>query len=378
MDSLPNGSANTIIGPPNMIKQLKITNFTRFPEAEFRFGGELNLFIGENGTGKSQVLKLAYSLASVLTENEMELAAPTQENLKKSIALKLRQVFRPDTLGRLVRQKPNGARASVSCDFAENSPDLEFSFSKRSQSEVAVSTLPDTWLEKLPVFFPTRELMSIYPNFVSIYETTEGLEIESTWRDTCLLLGALERSGSKEQAARELLQPLEAAMGGSIELERGGRFYLELPNERMEMHLVAEGLRKLAMVARLIATGSLLDKGYLFWDEPEANLNPKIVKQVANTIVNLARNGIQVFVATHSLFLMREIHILLKQSDSALDARFFGFHLKDGGVDVKSGKSMDDVGDVTSLIEDLSQSERYIDLEMGVASQQPVKDEGKE
>lgn len=375
---MPNASTNTIIGPPNMIKQLKITNFTRFPEAEFRFGGELNLFIGENGTGKSQVLKLAYSLASVLTENEMELAAPTQENLKKSIALKLRQVFRPDTLGRLVRQKPNGARASVSCDFAENSPDLEFSFSKRSQSEVAVSTLPDTWLEKLPVFFPTRELMSIYPNFVSIYETTEGLEIESTWRDTCLLLGALERSGSKEQAARELLQPLEAAMGGSIELERGGRFYLELPNERMEMHLVAEGLRKLAMVARLIATGSLLDKGYLFWDEPEANLNPKIVKQVANTIVNLARNGIQVFVATHSLFLMREIHILLKQSDSALDARFFGFHLKDGGVDVKSGKSMDDVGDVTSLIEDLSQSERYIDLEMGVAPQQPAKDEEQE
>lgn len=357
-----------------MIKQLKISNFTRFPEAEFCFGGELNLFIGENGTGKSQILKLAYSLASVLTENEMELAAPTQEYLKKSIALKLRQVFRPDTLGRLVRHKPNGAGASVSCDFGENSPDLEFSFSQRSQSGVVVSSLPEKWLEKLPVFFPTRELMSIYPNFVSIYETTEGLEIESTWRDTCLLLGALERSGSKEQAARELLQPLEAAMGGSIELERGDRFYLKLPNERMEMHLVAEGLRKLAMVARLIATGSLLNRGYLFWDEPEANLNPKIVRQVANTIVNLARNGIQVFVATHSLFLMREIHILLKQSDSALDARFFGFHLEDRGVNVKSGKSMDDVGDVTSLLEDLSQSERYIDLEMGVASQQPVKD----
>ena len=136
-----------------MIKQLEISNFTRFPEAKFFFGGGLNLFIGENGTGKSQVLKLAYSLASVLAENEMRLAAPTQGYLKKSIALKLRQVFRPDTLGRLVRHKPNGARAGVSCDFAENSSGLEFSFSKRSQSEVAVSTLPDTWLEKLPVFF---------------------------------------------------------------------------------------------------------------------------------------------------------------------------------------------------------------------------------
>ncbi len=39
----------------------------------------------------------------------------------------------------------------------------------------------------------------------------------------------------------------------------------------MEMHLVAEGLRKLAMIARLIANGSLVDKVSLFWDEPEAN-----------------------------------------------------------------------------------------------------------
>lgn len=41
----------------------------------------------------------------------------------------------------------------------------------------------------------------------------------------------------------------------------------------MEMPLVAEGLRKVAMLARLIATGTLLEQGYLFWDEPETNLN---------------------------------------------------------------------------------------------------------
>ena len=29
------------------------------------------------------------------------------------------------------------------------------------------------------------------------------------------------------------------------------------------------------MIARLIATGSLIGTGSLFWDEPEANLNPE-------------------------------------------------------------------------------------------------------
>ncbi|MFO1416253.1 MAG: hypothetical protein U1F28_03715 [Acinetobacter sp.] len=40
------------------------------------------------------------------------------------------------------------------------------------------------------------------------------------------------------------------------------------------MPLIAEGLRKLAMLARLISTGTLLEQDYLFWDEPETNLSP--------------------------------------------------------------------------------------------------------
>ncbi len=102
-------------------------------------------------------------------------------------------------------------------------------------------------------------------------------------------------------------------MGGKVELDKNGRFYLNINGQgRMEMPLVAEGLRKLAMLAHLIATGSLLDKGYLFWDEPETNLNPRLIKQVARTILFLGQNGIQIFMATHSLFLLRELAILLQ------------------------------------------------------------------
>lgn len=99
------------------------------------------------------------------------------------------------------------------------------------------------------------------------------------------------RAGRVKRGFHQLLQPLEQAMGGKVEVDAAGRFYLILDSGRMEMHLVAEGLRKLAMVARLIATGSLLDTGYLFWDEPEANLNPRAIKTVAKTILSVAQNG---------------------------------------------------------------------------------------
>ena len=153
-------------------------------------------------------------------------------------------------------------------------------------------------------------------------------------------------------------------MGGSIELNPSGQFYLKLSSGNMEMHLVAEGLRKLATVARLIATGSLLDKGYLFWDEPEANLNPKIAKTVAKTILQIAASGIQVFIATHSLFLLRELHIHQQGDYKTLDTRCFGLHLgPDGVVNVQQGSTMDDIGDISALDEELAQSDRYLNTE---------------
>lgn len=153
-------------------------------------------------------------------------------------------------------------------------------------------------------------------------------------------------------------------MGGTIELDKNGRFYLRSASGRLEIPLVAEGLRKLAMLARLIATGALLDKGYLFWDEPEANLNPKLIKTIARTILHLAANGIQIFVATHSLFLLRELYIRQTREHAALDARYFGLHFADdGSVFVEQGASMDDIGDIAALDEELAQSDEYMALE---------------
>lgn len=239
---------------------------------------------------------------------------------------------------------------------------MAFSFSSVAKDGVKLDIVPLARMEKRPVFLPTRELLTIYPGFVSLYETTH-LSFEETWRDTCILLGAPLARGPRESNIKEMLAPLEEMMGGSVELDQAGRFYLNTSTGKMEMHLVAEGLCKLATVARLIATGSLLDKGYLFWDEPEANLNPKIIKLIARVIVSLCKHGIQVFVATHSLFLMRELYILQQSEFSDLDTRYFGLHANIEGITINQGSSMDEIGDITALDEEIQQSDRYMQVE---------------
>jgi energy-coupling factor transporter ATP-binding protein EcfA2 len=352
-----------------MLKSLHVENLTVFPKADLEFGKNLNVIIGENGSGKSHLLKAAYAAIAVSAKGAKDSAseAPTKAFLETAIADKLRNVFKPDELGRLARRRPRGTNTcKLRYEFLPTKLNLAFHFSTAAKSQINVDSLPGGWAEKLPVFMPTRELLTISPGFVSLYETTH-LSFEETWRDTCILLGAPLARGPREARIKELLVPLEEAMGGSVELDKSGRFYLNVASGNMEMHLVAEGLRKLATVARLIATGSLLDKGYLFWDEPESNLNPKIIKTIARTILQVASSGIQVFIASHSLFLLRELHILGKREFMKLDTRCFGLHIAtDGSVTVQQGKTMDDVGSITALDEDLQQSERYIDTEMGV------------
>lgn len=348
-----------------MLKRMTIKNLTVFPEADLQFGKNLNVIVGENGAGKTHLLKVAYSVLAASWEEGRKPNAqtPTKTVLQTRIADKLVNVFRPESLGRLARRKQGRERCDIQLTFEKRDLNVDFSFATNSKSEVSIDQMPRVWSDVAPTYLPTRELLTIFPNFVSVYEG-HYLEFEETWRDTCLLLGAPLQRGQKEARVKKLLEPLEAAMNGAIELDKNGRFYLRNASGRLEMPLVAEGIRKLAMLARLIAAGALLDRGYLFWDEPEANLNPRLVKQVARSIVALAASGIQIFMATHSLFLLRELEILLADpSQQATSARFFGLHPTNEGVAVSQGTSLEEIGDIASLEESLQQSDRYLELE---------------
>ena len=349
-----------------MLKKMAIKNLTVFSEADLIFGRNLNVIVGENGAGKTHLLKMAYSVLATSWEEgrKPNVSAPKKTLLQTRLADKLVNVFRPETLGRLARRKQGRERCDIRLAFADADRNIDFGFATNSKSEVGIESLPAQWLSTAPTYLPTRELLTIYPNFVSVYQG-HYLEFEETWFDTCVLLGGLLQRGAKEKRIQALLEPLETAMQGSIELDKNGRFYLRASSGRMEMPLVAEGLRKMGMLARLIATGALLDQGYLFWDEPEANLNPRLIKQVARTIVELSTSGIQVFIATHSLFLLRELEIVLGDSTrGAVETRFFGLHTSDDGVTVQQGPSLDDCGDITALEESLQQSDRYLALEV--------------
>ncbi len=351
-----------------MLTQLNVENFTVFRDINLKFSPQLNVIIGENGTGKSHLLKLIYTNLSVLAEGRYKsnLPSPTKSFLQKEIGNKLNNVFRPDNIGRLVRRIQGlRSRCKVNLELEDESLNCSFSFSSISKTDVLIDLLPQKWLETSPIFIPTRELLTIYPNFLSVYEN-HYLDFEETYRDTCILLGALPLKGLREVKVNRFLRPLEEAMDGKVKLDKNGRFYLKSNTKgEIEMPLVAEGLRKLAMLAQLIATGNLLDQGYLFWDEPETNLNPALIKVVAKVIFRLTQSGIQVFIATHSLFLLRELEILtLGSPETEESVRYFGLSSNNSdSLYITQGNAISDIDPLVTLDEQIMQSDRFMSLE---------------
>ena len=346
-----------------MLESLKIRNFTAFKAADLTFASGLNVIVGANGTAKTHLLKLPYAaLAMSAEEGKKRSEPPTKALLQTRLADKMAAVFRPEgRLGHLVHRQAGRNKCEVTMGFTQPEECLGFEFSSLAESKVVVTSVPSQWQDKPPVFLPTRELLSFYPGFVSLYDTYY-LQFEETWRDTCLLLGAPTLRGPKEKAIARLIEPLEQQLGGKIVRDaKKDRFYLQRRNVgKLEMPLVAEGWRKLGMLTQLISTGSLLDKGYLFWDEPEANLNPKLIREIARAILNICGSGVQVFVATHSLFLLRELEILLNKEFAAVEKQYFALRPSDDGGDVSQADDLGDVDPLLLLDEALEQSDRFL------------------
>ncbi|MBI5781511.1 MAG: AAA family ATPase [Rhodocyclales bacterium] len=344
-----------------MIKTLDVQNFTVLPNATWSFAPGLNVVVGENGLGKTHVLKLMYALLKVLADAK----DLNKGVLERAYADKLIAVFRPESLGRLVKRRQGRGRCEFRLNMNNEGMSMAGAFASNAKSQIEILKAPTEGLARSPAYLPTRELVTLCPWFVPLYENYH-LEFEETWRDTVSLLGNPSLKGPREKRAAELLRPLETAMGGKVQVDAAsGRFYLQLPGEgRMEMPLVAEGLRKIAMLARLISTGTLLEQGYLFWDEPETNLNPKLVKVVAASIVAVAAREVQVFVASHSLFLLRELEMLLGDKRyQNLPRRWFALAAKDGEVALEQSDQVQDIQTLVMLDEELAQADRFMSWE---------------
>jgi len=292
------------------ISDMAVYDFMSLKNGKIKFSNGINLFIGENGSGKSQVLKLLYAILDANNEILLEDEESLYEK-HRIVAKSLTDVFRTKQLGNLVNRDKK--ESTVTIDF--NSHKVSYKFMTNSKKEVTrhLENLEENKVSKKAIFIPAKEVLSFFEGFRILYEQ-KYLAFDKTYYNLCK---ALELPLLKNVQLQALVDKLEGILVGKIEIIDGS-FYLVSKDEnnkkkQYEISLVAEGLRKIGMLAYLLSNGALDTNSILFWDEPEANMHPKLIDDIVSFLVMLSNQGMQIFISTHSPYVIESFNNHLKR-----------------------------------------------------------------
>lgn len=286
-----------------MLTRIGFENFTAFKKLDIKFSPGINVFIGENATGKTHILKAAYAACSFDPQNG-------------GLASKINNVFLPSNrnINRLVHRRKGTQSGSITLhrQLEEKEIGIKLSLTSRT-TNTKLGLARAKWSSNLPVtaYIPVKDMLAHSPGFLSLY-LEKNIYFEEIYRDIIAKALVPLSRGPVTGDRKAILDIVSKELGGKV-FTNNEEFFLKNNQGHLEFTLLAEGLRKLGLIWVLIQNNTLMNGSILFWDEPETNLNPKLMKSVAKILVKLERAGTQIFLATHNYVFMKYLSLELQR-----------------------------------------------------------------
>ncbi|WP_024611452.1 AAA family ATPase [Pseudoalteromonas sp. TB64] len=316
-----------------MITDISLENFAAFKKLELQFTPGINIIIGENSCGKTQLLKAIYALSS-----------------NQDITEKLLGLYKPSS-GKLSGIYFRGGKGKAKATITDSSGQTSaIEFGSRTEKAKKESEFIDIGL---PVLLPTKEVLSLLPAIQANTVSKEALSalFDDSVIDLCHMLltepdADLTDAVNNDPRLGDIIPMLVKAIGGKFEINgtdhafvkgtfvektnpdistgQSAKVYADFKQlifkreklSETSVTMTAEGYRKIGLLQRLIDTGALV-KGktnVLLWDEPESNMNPILMKLLVQCMLDLSRNGQQIIIATHDYVLLKWFDLLINEN----------------------------------------------------------------
>ena len=241
------------------IKDLSV--FSGLFKLSFGNGKGVNILIGENGTGKTTLLKCLHLNSVVHMEG-------SSDNVARIVNTPMDEFH----------ETPNLPKAVI---FVLGNSDYKDS-----------------------VYIPEKDLLS---NAKGLPESAMFGKAQFSMYEIGVILKARVLANAPEQP---LYRRICEIIGGEPQHD-GQSFYMKRQNvdEPIDFFHEASGFRKLALLALLIRNEQIKSGTVLLWDEPENSLNPELLPKLVEILLELAQNGVQIFIATHDYNLVRHFDV---------------------------------------------------------------------
>jgi predicted ATPase len=168
------------------------------------------------------------------------------------------------------------------------------------------------------VFIPEKDILEHAKGLLTFIEQKQT-GFSQIYKD--VLVNAQDIPTQKQSETQQKIGKMIAGIiGGTVHWDKGdGSFYtIKTDGSRIPFASEASGFKKLGLLGILISSGRLENNSILFWDEPENSLNPELVPVLVDILLELSRNGVQIFLATHSEILASYFNMNCKDGDSIM------------------------------------------------------------
>ncbi|MCL2036068.1 MAG: ATP-binding protein [Oscillospiraceae bacterium] len=351
------------------IERVEIKDFQVF-KGEFTcdFCPGVNVLIGGNGTGKSTLMRVMCRLCDnkdteyYFFENnwlgrfgdypfEYLRMETISEGVVNRISVKSIRIDGKGDLGDRVIKDGRWVEVPMTDDYTETETMIwgdciqEIVYTQKGHKNTP------------SMFIPENDLLS----------NARGLVETATYGNAQLLLPEVEVIAKSRVLPSVPEQPLYRKIcdliGGEPEHD-GQSFFMKRQgiDKRIPFTMEASGFRKFGLLALLVRNEMIKPGTVLFWDEPENSLNPLLMEKLVEILIELSRNKVQIFLATHSELLAKEIDIQRKESD---EIKFLSLYEDDGKIKANSNKRFDLLEPNHLISVPVKQYDREIQKELG-------------
>jgi ABC-type ATPase involved in cell division len=336
----------------NTITRVELKDFLVFKGvfvADFCPG--VNVLVGQNSTGKTTLLKVMYRLCNERTEklseyffnignttgfngNEFESAKVIFDAGNDCAVIHSSRISENPLSGELFQ---DGTWIPIKFGeyFGKNYPIMSLPEEEKGRDELYLASQP---IKTSAVFVPTAEMLSHSKGLLEMLAKYREIPFDKTQVDILVNAG-LPEIKETSGLGKKITEDISDIIDGDVEYDNGVFYVVKKSGKQREFSSEASGYRKFGLLWKLLRNGLLEPGSILFWDHPEVSINPALMPNLVDALLELQRGGVQIFVATHSDLLANEFSISRKDSDAL---KFFSLYRNaSGGIEADTDTRYD-------------------------------------
>ena len=306
--------------PPNQMMEWKklVRSMGRVVEGyiveEMKRGAE-----EPNSKLEFSVVRDMYKSLGILKEDIKDVDDPwkfTVSELEYQVTQSLIKNFQIPEVSRLKSRGDSRLYASLDDDLQVLMSDGDIKFQMNQSSLKGMSALSNVVYLESPIYWKLSNALQeikypLYPVGLH-HERMKLTAVPGYFYD---LAAELRFEYTGDVAFPEIFEWLigHDAINGKISVSRSGDMSFEQKGRSFPLQTTATGVANLGILALLIER-KIIDHGtVLFIDEPEAHLHPAWQVIMAEALFRLAKAGVKVVVATHSLDILKWLEVWVKK-----------------------------------------------------------------